>query len=337
MFVEHLVRPNNARNLLIPFMLLTTFSTGLAASAVDVNGALSVQGNQIVNKDGHPAMLAGPSLFWSNTGWGGDRYYEASTVEYLHKDWNASLVRAAMGVDENGGYLAHPGRNTERVETIVDAAIAQGMYVIIDWHSHQAEKNPAAAISFFEKMATKYGGKPNVIYEVYNEPLNTADWSSTIKPYAEAVVAKIRAIDPDNLIIVGTQTWSQDVDKAAEDPILGVKNLAYTLHFYAGSHKSALRNKAKYALDKGIALFVTEWGSVNANGDGVIDEVETNLWINFMRDNHLSHCNWAFNDKREGASALKNGTSPNGKWTDANLTTSGLMVKKVVQSWGSPQ
>src|SRR5690606_20911152 len=98
-------------------------------------------------------------------------------------------------------------------------------------------------------------------------------------------------------IIVGTPTWSQDVDKAANDPITGYDNIAYTLHFYAGTHGSSLRTKAQNALNKGIALFVTEWGAVNADGGGAVATSETNAWLKFLKDNHISHANWALNDK----------------------------------------
>ena len=142
------------------------------------------------------------------------------------------------------------------------------MYVIIDWHSHHAESYRSNAIAFFQDMARTYGTRNHVIYEIYNEPLQIS-WSGTIKPYAQAVISAIRAIDPDNLIIVGTPSWSQDVDVAAADPIAGT-NIAYTLHFYAGTHGQFLRDKAQTALNRGVALFVTEWGSVNANGDGAV-------------------------------------------------------------------
>jgi aryl-phospho-beta-D-glucosidase BglC (GH1 family) len=316
-------------------LALLPFTQSFAATAVATHGALSVKGNQIVGADGKPASLAGPSLFWSNSGWEGNegRYYNADVVAYVQKNWNAGIIRAAIGADKKGGYQAEPEANFARLERVVDAAIAEGLYVIVDFHAHDAHKYPEVAIEFFEKVATKYGKYPNVIYEIYNEPLNTVDWSTQIKPYAEKVIAKIRAIDPDNLIVVGTQTWSQDVDKAAADPLKNVSNVAYSLHFYAGTHKQYLRDKAQIALDKGLALMVTEWGAVNANGDGGLDKTETALWLEFMRKHKLTHCQWALSDKKEGASQLKNGTAPDGKWTDANLTEAGLYEKDIVLHW----
>jgi len=304
-----------------------------AATVVGTHGALSVQGNRIVSKDGRPVSLAGPSLFWSNNGWGGDRFYNAGAVASVQKDWNATVIRAAMGVEAPGGYVSDPDGNTAKVIAVVDAAIANGMYVIIDWHSHLAQEHTRAAIGFFEAMAQRYGNTPNVIYEIYNEPLDDADWSATIKPYALQVIAAIRAIDPDNLIVVGTQTWSQDVDKAAADPIRGYANIAYALHFYAGSHGSSLREKAQKALAAGIALFVTEWGTVSARGDGRVAAKETARWMEFLRANQLSHCNWALNDKDEGASALAPGAAVDGPWADSTLTTSGRLARQIVKSW----
>ncbi|MDO8262768.1 MAG: cellulase family glycosylhydrolase, partial [Gallionella sp.] len=285
---------------------------------------LVVQGNK-VTANGQPANLAGMSLFWSNTGWGGEKYYTAQTVAWLKSDWKANLVRVAMGVEEAGGYLTDSSNKT-RAMTVVDAAIANNMYVIIDWHTHTAENNKAAAIAFFKEMATKYGNYNNVIYEVYNEPLQVS-WSNVIKPYATDVIKEIRAIDPDNLIIVGTPTWSQDVDVASQDKITAYSNIAYTLHFYAGTHKQSLRDKAQTALNNGIALFVTEWGSVNADGNGGVDAAETATWLNFLKTNGISHANWALNDKAEGSSALVSGASANGGWTAAQLTTSGTLVR----------
>ena len=62
----------------------------------------------------------------------------------------------------------------------------------------------------------------------------------------------------DNLIILGTRLWSQKVDVSSRDPVKG-KNLAYTIHFYAGMHRRELRVKVRQALANGIAIFATVW------------------------------------------------------------------------------
>ncbi len=313
-----------------------------------------MQGNQVLI-GGQPDSIAGPSLFWSNTGWNAERFYNAELVAYVKEQWDARLIRAAMGVDPtvagfggapepSGGYLDNttPGNGEfqkSMVTTVVDAAIANDMYVIIDWHTHHAEDFTEEAVAFFSEMSARYGDFNNVIYEIYNEPLRVS-WSGVIKPYAERVISAIRANDPDNLIIVGTPNWSQDVDVASQDPITGWNNIAYTLHFYANTHyawkpaeEGGLIPKAQTALNNGIALFVTEWGSVEASGDGGVNYDSTNQWMDFLRSNNISHANWALNDKVEGASALTPGASATGGWNDGNLTESGRQVRDLIKGW----
>lgn len=300
-------------------------------AAADV-APISVIGNKVLF-GGQSGSVSGMSFYWSNNGWPGARFYNADAVGFVKDDFKAGIVRAAMGVEDNGGYLQFPADNKARVKTVVDAAIARDMYVIIDWHSHYAHRSQAEAIAFFQEMARTYGGKNHVIYEIFNEPKNDSTWEGNVKPYAEAVIKAIRAIDPDNLIVVGTPTWSQDVDVASRNPITGFKNIAYTLHFYAGTHKQYLRDKATTALNNGIALFVTEWGSVNADGNGGVDYAETNAWIDFMKKNNLSNANWALDDANEGSAALVGGASATGGWANWDLTASGKQVREMIRAW----
>lgn len=323
----------NVSGLVKAVLLLCACIQGLAQTPVETYGALKVSGNKIVDKNNQPVSLAGNSLFWSNVGWGGERFYNASAINYIKTDWKATIVRAAMGVDESGGYLQNKDNQKQKVKTVVDAAIAAGLYVIIDWHSHHAEDYRQESITFFTEMAQLYGTKPNVIFEIYNEPLQVS-WSNTIKPYAEAVIGAIRGAGSTNLVIVGTPTWSQRVDEAAADPITRYTNVAYTLHFYAATHKQSLRDIAKTALAKNVAIFVTEWGSVDASGGGSVDEASTNEWMAFLKDNKISHLNWALNDKAEAASALKPGVSTTGGWTATDYTQSGTLVRSIVRNWG---
>jgi endoglucanase len=166
-----------------------------------------------------------------------------------------------------------------------------------------------------------------VIYELWNEPLKEHDWNTVIKPYHESVIPKIRAHDPDNLIVCGTQTWSQDVDKASRDPVK-FENIAYTLHFYAATHKQSLRNKAEAALTNGIALMVTEWGTSESSGNGKLDDEETRKWWEFMDRHHVSWCNWSLADKNETSAALKPGGNAAGAWSTNDLSRSGNLVRQ---------
>lgn len=296
-----------------------------AQTPVERYGQLRVEGNQIVDKNGKPVQLRGMSFFWSQ--WMG-RFYNKKTVSWLVDDWKVTVVRAAMGVkhvQSQSGYL-YDGSEVLKVKTIVDAALKEGIYVIIDWHDHYAFKNARESQLFFTEMARRYGKYPNVIYEIYNEP-EQISWNEIVKPYSEKIVEAIRAIDPDNLILIGTPTWCQNVNDAADNPLVG-KNLVYSLHFYAATHKGDIRDKALYALGKGIPLFVSEFGTCLASGNGFLDSAETEIWFSFMDEHNLSWCNWSIADKNETASALVPGARYYGQWKQRELTLSGQMIRR---------
>lgn len=312
--------------------------------AVDVYGQLSVSGNKVVDKNSDPVQLQGMSLFWSNYSnqWGNEGdFYTYEAVQEIRDEWCSNIVRAPMGIEPDGAYLDNPEEQKAKIETIVDAAIDLGMYVIIDWHDHTAHEHQDEAAAFFVEMAQKYGDQPNIIYEIYNEPdyvcntggkdcpndeRNYYDWDNDIKPYSEVVIDSIRKYDENNIIVCGTPRWSQEVYVASQNPI-DAQNIAYTLHYYAATHNQWLRNNAQDALDNNVALFVTEYGTVEASGGGDVNQEESQLWYDFMDEHSISHCNWSLHDKNEGASALNNGVSNQGGWTDDDLTASGLLVK----------
>lgn len=300
-----------------------------AQTPVERHGALRVEGNRIVDKHGEPVMLRGMSLFWSQ--WMG-KYYTPGVVRWLRDDWNANVVRAAVAVHQ-GGYIENPATEMRKLETVINAAIANGMYVVVDWHAHEPE--PKAAADFFGKVATKYGQHPNVIYETYNEPLPKHGWADVLKPYHQQVISSIRAVDPDNLVVAGTRSWSQDVDEAAADP-LKFNNVAYVLHFYAGTHRQGLRDKAQRALDRGAALFVSEYGTTDANGDGKVDAEETRRWWDFMEKNKISYLAWSIADKRESSAALLPGASPKGGWPDSKISESGKLIRAQLRAKNAP-
>ena len=315
--------------LLFSSLLLMCMHESFSQNLVSQHGLLTTSGSKIIDKNGTPFSIAGNSLFWTN--WA-PSFCNADLVNWLKKDWKTGLVRIAMGIEPAGAYLDNPAAEKAKVFAVVDACIAAGVYVLIDWHDHTANTHTAQSIAFFQEMATKYGTYPNVMYELFNEPL-AINWTNDIKPYATQVIAAIRAIDPDNLIIVGTPNWSQDVDAAADNRITGYSNIAYTLHFYIPMHGQWLRDKATYALNKGLPLFVTEWGF----WENPLNIGEFNAWRDFMKTNNLSNANWSVNTKNEVSSILKAGASSKGGWTDNQLTEAGKIVREMVINWyGTP-
>ncbi len=295
-------------------------------SAVAQNGQLSIEGTKLLNEQGEPVQLKGMSLFWSQ--WQ-PQYYNSISIDILKEDWNVTVVRAAMGI-EHGGYLENPEIEKEKIFKVIDAAIANGIYVIVDWHDHNAEEHTAEAKKFFAEVAKKYGDYPNLIYETYNEPLDVS-WDEVLKPYHEEIIAEIRKFDTDNIIVCGTPNWSQDVEEAAKNPIKK-QNIAYGLHFYAGTHQEGLMHKAEEAINAGLPIFVTEFGTTEADGDGKVFKEETQKWMTFMDKHKLSWCNWSIADKDEASAALLPGTLPSGLKEDKNISESGLFIKSILRT-----
>jgi len=316
---------------LLPTPLPTTQPrSNLAGSIVAKYGRLRVNGSKVVDEAGSPVQLQGMSLYWSQ--WM-PQFYTPEVVAWLKSDWHVTVVRAAMAIEPDG-YLAYPDRERARVETIVEAAIKEGVYVIIDWHDHYADQHQAEAESFFKDMAMKYGQYPNVLFEVFNEPVHH-DWSSVLKPYHEALVSVIRNYTT-NLIILGSRRWSTEVAEAAADPVQGT-NLVYSIHLYTATraHKQRLRDKASRALQLGIPLFATEWGTCEAaTASGTPDLVEAITWLEFFAEHNISHANWAISDKDETCSALVPGASAVGGWQLSALSTSGSFVRAWIRGNG---
>ena len=295
---------------------------------VSYNGNLKVNETNIVNQYDEKIQLKGISshgLQWYS------EFINEENIKILKDEWNSNLFRIAMYTDE-GGYLSNKDIYNTLIEK-VDMIIKNDMYVIIDWHILH-DNNPMShkeeAKEFFNKVSSKYKDVPNVIYEICNEPNSGVTWNNDIKPYADEIVKAIRNNSKDSIIIVGTGTWSQDI----LDPInnrINDKNVMYALHFYAGTHKEWLRDRLKQALNQRLPIFVSEWGTPTADGNGSVDLEESRKWTDFMKENNISWTNWSLCDKNESSALLKPGTSANG-FTDNDLTESGKFIRDIIKN-----
>jgi endoglucanase len=309
------------------FVLACRFSAA-SERPVDRHGQLRVEGANIVDQNGEKTALRGVSLGW-HVWW--SQFYNPSAVEYLCRNWHVSVIRAAMGVEPSGGYLDNPEKAKTLVKTVIDAAIANGIYVIVDWHSHGMF--PGEAESFFSEMAQQYAGCPNIIYEIFNEPESKPGREITwkdIKEYSVRIIEAIRKHDRHNLIIVGTATCSQDVHTAADDPVTGYGNIVYALHFYAASHDHVIY-KAEYARRKGLPVFVSECSPAEADGDGKLDKKKFSMWLEFMEQNKTGFVMWGLYDKEESTAMLKPEASPYGNWSRSQLTEMGIYSRRIMK------
>lgn len=290
------------------------------------HGALSVNGTQLVDTYGAPYQLRGVSthgLSWF------PQYANQAAFRTMRDEWGVNVVRLAMYTAEYGGYCVGDENNRNNLKQLVydsvDAATELGMYVIVDWHVLN-DRDPNTyidqAIAFFRETAERYASYGNVIYEICNEPNGGVSWQR-IKTYAEQVIPVIRQQDEDAIIIVGTPTWSQDVDQAAANPITGYENIMYTLHFYADTHRDSLRQKMVNAIGAGLPVFVSEFGICDASGNGAVNAAEADKWISVMDENGVSYCVWNLSNKSETSALLRSSTTATSGWTYDELSESG--------------
>ena len=292
-------------------------------------GRLQVSGTKLTDESGNIIQLRGVSTH--GISWFPD-YVNYDAFATLRDDWGANVVRIAMYPEEYNGYLS--GGDKDSLKQIIDNGVNYatelGMYVIIDWHvlNYAPSRHTQEACDFFAEMASKYSGHDNVIYEICNEPVG-ADWNSDIKPYAETVIGTIRQFDDHALILVGTNTWSQDVDSVVGNT-LDDGNVMYVVHFYAGTHKENIRNKISTALNAGVPVFISECSICDASGNGGIDYASANEWLDFMNSNQLSFIAWSLSNKAETSALISSGCSAKSGWSDGDLSETGRWFKSAI-------
>ena len=350
---------NTIKALAASALLLGAVEANAAASTakplrigpVQVHGALGTNGGKIVGqKSGKEAMIRGMSMFWSDAT--GIQYYNKEVIKWAVDNLKIDVFRYAMGInyyDSDGGtsnkldagysYKGNPDTQKSKIDIMVEAAIENDIYIIIDWHSHRAydSSEKSEAKSFFSEMAAKYKDVPNIIWEVFNEPAGSFnDWGS-IKNYANDVIGGIRKANNNNLALVGTPNWSQMGQCGGVNPE-NKGNVGYVFHFYAGTHSVGQYGGAVTSCkNNGNAVFITEWGTTTADGKSDANTSASSEWTSFMESNKISNCNWSLRQKvtkignaSDEGSAMFAGDKALTKQADlasASYTNSGNFVK----------
>ncbi len=297
------------------------------------HGRLAVNKSFLVDKNKKPVQLKGVSTHGIN--WDvGYPYVNEAAFKDVRDKFGANAVRLAMYTQDYNGYCTTDDAGRKRLEKIIDrgvkAAKKLGMYAIIDWHvlnDQTPKKYQKEAIAFFRKISKKYSSFDNVLYEICNEPNGGATWSD-VKSYAKKAIKAIRK-NTNAVIIVGTPTWSQDVDVAAKSPIKGCRNVIYAFHFYAATHGDGLREKVRAAHEEGLPMICTEFAACEASGAGSYDFNSANEWLDMMDGYGIGYMCWSLSNKDESASLLKPSCKKTSGFKKSDLSKAGKwLVKK---------
>ena len=318
-------------------------STGIDKSATVADDSpetvavepLHVEGTRLVDSQGRPVVMRGISIGWHNL-W--PRFYNSEAVVRLHDDWGCGLFRAAIGADDldellndttyHPGYITDPQGALQKLFAVVDGAVSCGAYIIVDWHSHVLHLEEAT--EFFTAVAERYKGVPNVIYELFNEPVGDS-WVD-LKAYAESLIATITSIDASHpLILMGCPRWDQAIGEPAADPITSYDNVMYTMHFYAGTHKEWLREATDSAMAAGLPVFISECASMTASGDGPLDLDSWKEWTDWASARGLNMVLWSFSDKDESCSMLTPEALSEGPWPEEVIKPWGRIARDFVR------
>lgn len=296
---------------------------------------LHVDGKYLVDKKGKRVDLRGISTHNMSSY---PKYINEACITELTDRFGLSVFRFAMYsgfADGDHGYADGDFNHRVELEDLmmkgVEVCAKLGIYCLVDWHillEHSPMVYKEEAKLFFKSICKKLRDYDNVIYEICNEPNGEDVTWDVVKEYANEIIPVIREIDPEKIIVVGTPTWSQDVDLAAKSP-LEFENVMYTLHFYADTHKESLREKAEEAIAAGLPIFCTEYGVCNAAGDGDINKEESERWIQFMKKNHVSFVQWNLSNKEETSAMIRPSCTKfyGFEWED--FTPSGQYMKEL--------
>jgi endoglucanase len=310
---------------------------------VQAHGQLHVCGKRLCNQSNQEVQLRGMSTHgiqwygWGNVGSGS--CLTTGSLDTLAKDFRADLLRISMYIQEDG-YETDPAAFTAQVETLIDEVTQRGMYAIVDWHMlnpGDPNYNLARAKTFFTHIAKKYGHQNNILYDIANEPnseTSVVTWAK-VRAYHEAVIPVIRAHAPNAVILLGSHGWStlgfsdsgdpQSYMEVVNNPV-SAANVMYGFHFYAASHGQAHRNLLSAAADK-LPMFVTEFGTQEASGDGANNFASTQQWLDLLAARKISWANWNYSDDPRTGAVWRVGSCAGGTFTEGNLKDAGKWVR----------
>ncbi len=245
---------------------------------------LHVEGNQIKDPAGNNVTLRGVALVDLGTTeeWEGgaiemiQRLSDTTDTQGSSPGWYPTVFRLAIypadSPDHDSPFTFQSGSDAfydQLLRPVVDYCAENGFYVIIDWHYiDDTSQHRTTTTEFWNTMAPRFAADSNVLFELYNEPINYNDWNS-VRSDMQSWFDTVRTHAADNLVLVGTPNWCQNVGPTATNPINGA-NVAYTAHMYPMHWaEPSLRDEITTAAAV-HPVFVSEWG-FEQGSDDIVD------------------------------------------------------------------
>ena len=273
----------------------------VAAKGGSDSCGLRVEGNKILDETGDPVRFRGVSLIdlGVQQRWYGGYMWALDMI--TSPGWYPNTVRLPVYPPQVGAYRSpypYPFRDEgnqryyiDLLKPAVDYATAKGLYVIIDFHQIADTDGVFCdqALEFWEFIAPKFSDRPNVLYEIFNEPIDDISRDAVTKwrPFRERAqrwVDSVRNLAPDNLILIGGPTWAQVIGPVLEEPVEG-KNIAYTVHVYPACWNSWVEEEVS-RVAKEYPVVLTEFG-FGAGDEWFGPKIRT-----LIEENHLHSVAW---------------------------------------------
>ena len=250
-------------------------------------------------------------------------YPELSTIDYFAEK-GMNVLRLAVLWERLQHDLGSELDNDElqRIDSVIEAAKAKGMRVILDVHNYARYKGnvigsnavpPSALGDLWRRLAKRYKNDDAVILNIMNEPngLPTETWLEA----ANEATAGIRQAGATNLILVPGNGWSSARDWTARsygtpnsEVMLDFKdpadNYAYDVHQYFDSDftgtsaecqsvdvvLSSLTPVTQWSRQHGKRLFLGEFGV--GSSAACIDALDHIM--RFLSDNEYVWLGWSY-------------------------------------------
>lgn len=270
------------------------------------SNGLSVVGKDII-RWGAPYRLRGVSLM--STIWE-DGVAMVNTLAADNLNVNCVRIPFHLNDGSGNGYLQATDKEAyylTKMKPTIDAVMAKGWHCIIDYHAilnWDKESDLDNMLAFWTHIASKYANEPRVLFEMFNEPISPSGNPITLATWTayrdrmQTVVDCIRSVAPNNIIIIGSPSWSTRINFAPQALFVGT-NLVYSYHLYPNQGVTGLAAFLASQIPSNLPVIMTEFGFSEVITDGV-----TNLSVNpnypadvkawFLANPHVSWTAWSY-------------------------------------------